>query len=154
MAQWKKYSVSNSVTQTHLSAGFARQIIIKKLNYIYCPRVMLESTFKLVLHWLWSLFDILYTLSPVSQLEWPIIMTKQLLIICEWCSHRLFRSIWVWSWLENLKRCSVWYDLADYEAVRLFLLQCEVVADRENLNWVWICGKSLNLDWICCESLN
>ena len=25
-------------------------------------------------------------------------------------------------------------DLVDYEAVRLFLLQCEVVADRENLN--------------------
>ena len=44
---------------------------------------MLKSTFKLVLHWLWSLFDILYTLYPVSQLEWPIIMTKQLLIICE-----------------------------------------------------------------------
>ena len=40
---------------------------------------MLESTFKMVLHWLWSLFDILYTLNPVSQLEWPIIMTKQLL---------------------------------------------------------------------------
>ena len=44
---------------------------------------MLESTFKLVFHWLWSLFGILYTLYPVSQLEWPIIMTKQLLIMSD-----------------------------------------------------------------------
>ena len=44
---------------------------------------MLEFTFKLVVHWLWSLSDTLYTLYSFSQLESPIIMTKQLLLIWE-----------------------------------------------------------------------
>ena len=40
---------------------------------------MLESTFKLVLNWLWSLSDILYTVFFHNYIvEWPIIMTKQL----------------------------------------------------------------------------
>ena len=109
------------------------KLLLKTLNYIYCLRVMLESTFKLVLHCLWSLFDILYTLYPVSQLEWPIIMTKQLLIICEWCSHRLFRSIRLWSWLENLKRVFsvIWLS---------WLWSCQVVSLA-----VWSCRGSRKL---------
>ena len=128
--------------QNFLLARFPCQII-NNLNYIHCPRVMLESTFKLVLHWLWSLSDILYTFL-FSQLEWPIIMTKQLLIICEWCSHRLIRSIQVWSWLENLKRAFSW--LWSCLVVPLAVCSC-----RENLEFVakaWIKPKFV------CESLN
>ena len=89
-------------------ASLAR-LLLTNLNYIYCPRVMLESTFKLVMITVWYIKYIrqrlsLYTLYPFSQLEWPIIMTKQLLIICEWCSYRLIRSIWVWSWLRTYKK--------------------------------------------------
>ena len=121
--------MSKSKKKNFWLASLAR-LLLKNFNYIYCPRVMLESTFKLVLHWLWSLFDILYTLYPVSLLEWPIIMTKQLLIICEWCSHRLFRSIRVWSWLENLKRVFsvIWLS---------WLWSCQVVPLA-----VWSCRRS------------
>ena len=51
-------------------ASLAR-LLLTNLNYIYCPRDMLESTFKLVLHWLWS--DILYTVlfhNQNDQLSW------------------------------------------------------------------------------------
>ena len=82
--------------------------------------------------------------SPFSQLEWPIIMTKQLLIICEWCSHRLIRSIRVWSWLENLKRA--WS--VDYEAVWLFLLQCAVVAKPKFVAKAWINPECVVKAWI------
>ena len=59
------------------------------LNCIYCPNVMLESTFKLLLQWYdhCLIYYILYILTSQLHVEWPIIMTKQLLIIREWCSH-------------------------------------------------------------------
>ena len=93
MAQWKKLSVSNCVTQTHLSAGLRRQnpkkifwlaslarLCLTYLNYIYCPRVILETGSPLVMVIVWY---IIYFISLFT-IRMTIIMTKQLLIICEW----------------------------------------------------------------------
>ena len=114
-----------------------RLIVIGPLNYIKCLRVMLgliyfQTGSPLVMVIVWYI-----AYSPFSQSEWPIIMTKQLLIFCEWCSHRLIRSIRVLSGLENIKRAFSW--LWSCLVVPLAVCSC-----HENLNWVWICGKSLN----------
>ena len=71
--------------QNVLLARFARQIIINKFKLYLLParhvRIYFQTGSPLVMIIVWY---IVY--SPFSQLEWPIIMTKQLLIICEWCS--------------------------------------------------------------------
>ena len=93
-------------------------------------RIYFQTGAPLVMVIVWYILLIYIIYYPVSLLEWPIIMTKQLLIICEWCSHRLFRSIRVWSWLENLKRVFsvIWLS---------WLWSCQVVPLA-----VWSCRGS------------
>ena len=47
----------------------------------------------------------------------------------------------MWSWLENLNRALSW--LWNCLVVPLAACSC-----RDNLNWVWICGKSIVKAWI------
>ena len=163
----KKNKLETSKSKIFFWLASLARLLLTNLNYIYCLHVMLELIYfqtgsPLVMVIVWYI-----AYSPFSQLEWPIIMTKQLLIICEWCSHRLIRSIRVLSWLENLKRAFswLWSCLVVPLAVRVQLsrkpkLSLNLWQKPElSLNLLWKPELSISLSrkpllaWSCRENL-